>query len=107
MAGGLILVVTLGACAAAAAQEAQVPREVVVPVELTPTTRKGIPLNQHHVAIPDPEGRARRRVPVVLEVTTYTGTVLHIVGGRAKRGVPPGRLYELRSTETDVPYTWA
>ena len=102
-----VVVAGLGACRPGAAQEAQVPREVVVPLELTPTTRKAIPLNQDHIALADGEGRVRRPVPVVLEVTTYSGTVLHIVGGRAKWGVPPGRLYELRSTETDVPYSWA
>jgi hypothetical protein len=102
--GGLVLATLL--VPAEVWAEVEAPSRVVMPLELTPTRRRGIPLNQQHIVV-GAKRDAQARPRVALEEWVYHGTLLQVVGGTALKRPIRGVLYELRSTDPEVPYAWS
>jgi hypothetical protein len=75
-------------------------------MELQATRRRPIALNREHVLLRAGPGGQSRRVAVVLEETAYEGKLLQLEEGRASERTIAALCYELRSSETAVPYSW-
>ena len=82
-------------------------RAIAIPLELQAVRRTPVPLNGDEVLALHPGTGERTRVRVVLEQTVYRGKMLQVVRGTRVESAAPEFCYELRSTRTDVPYSWA
>lgn len=90
------------------AQQPEVPAlQAALPLGLAPIRRRTVTLNQDHLLMADPEGTGLKRVGVVLEELAYRGTMLRLREGKVKRWSGLLVCYELRATDSDIPYTWA
>jgi len=86
------------------AEEPSPATEAVVPLELIPTERYTIPLEQDHLVIAARDGKEPQYIPVRLRRTSYDCRVLKISEGGAREWAGGLDCYEL---DSDAPYTWA
>jgi len=99
-----LLVMATGDCARG---EEPAPTEMqVLSVELQPGEASRIPLVQDRVVLLQPDGKLLE-IPVVLEKIQCQFTVRRLIEGEVREGTSSMIVYELRSADPKVEYSWA
>ena len=88
-----------------AQQEMQASLVVVTELKVAQTPAEGVPLEDDHIIVVSDDGQPQE-IPVVLEWTVYQYTVVTTDEGQTKEHSGRIELYQLRSMDPEVPYSW-